>query len=475
MPKISTRTSLTITQLRPAVAAALRAWRQLGAAVDPRLLQLEVLRDRQAAIGGEAGLAVGRRAANEVILAGLDELAAAEPRGAQILRARYLDAQLTKEVANRLNISVDQVNRLQRSALQHLTEIIIRREQAAQDGRVQRLEATLPPAQYHHLYGFEAAALTVEQQLLSAEAPWIVTITGLGGIGKTALADRVARRLIRQFHFERILWWRADPNEAGLTPAALYDQLIHALAHELWPTEASGPLASLTMRVQQAFRAQRYLVVVDNLESDAQTALVLEKLAALTAPSKFLLTTRARVTAANAFSLAPAELELAGADALIRDQAALLGLGAAAAITAGDIAAIYRVTGGNPLALKLVVSLAAVQPLADILSDLEQARAGAAEDLYRHIYWRAWQSLTAEARALLQAMPLVAEVGAAPAQLLAISGLTEAQLWPAITELWSRCLLEVRGTLREKRYGIHRLTETFLRTEIIHWPEANPA
>jgi hypothetical protein len=29
----------------------------------------------------------------------------------------------------------------------------------------------------------------------------------------------------------------------------------------------------------------------------------------------------------------------------------------------------------------------------------------------------------------------------------------------------------VRGTIQEKRYGVHRLTETFLRTEIIDWPE----
>ena len=36
--------------------------------------------------------------------------------------------------------------------------------------------------------------------------------------------------------------------------------------------------------------------------------------------------------------------------------------------------------------------------------------------------------------------------------------------------LRNRSLLEVRGTIQAKRYGIHRLTETFLRTEIIHWP-----
>jgi hypothetical protein len=131
--------------------------------------------------------------------------------------------------------------------------------------------------------------------------------------------------------------------------------------------------------------------------------------------------------------------------------------------------AIFRVTGGNPLALKMVTSLAAVLPLPAVLADLGRGRAGPIEDLYRNIYWEAWRALSDEARALLQAMPLVSEAGALPKQLLAISGLSEADLWPAITELVSRSLLEVRGTMQERRYGIHRLTETFLRTEIIDW------
>lgn len=68
-------------------------------------------------------------------------------------------------------------------------------------------------------------------------------------------------------------------------------------------------------------------------------------------------------------------------------------------------------------------------------------------------------------------MPLAAGVGVKPEQMQAMSGLAEQQLWPAITELVNRSLLEVRGTTWERRYGIHRLTESFLRTEIIHWPD----
>ena len=114
-------------------------------------------------------------------------------------------------------------------------------------------------------------------------------------------------------------------------------------------------------------------------------------------------------------------------------------------------------------------------PLAEALAGLKQSRPGQIEKLYRHIYWKTWQTLSQEACALLQAMPLISEMGGPPGYLRTISGLTEAQLWPAIQELRRRSLLEVRGSLQEKRYGIHRLTETFLRTEIIDWPETAPA
>ncbi len=470
MAKKTSTPVLTVAGLQPQLLAALRAWHTGDVPAAGPLTALLLVRARQAALAGADGSANRRRALNEVLLAGLDELLTTDPRGAQVLRLRYLDAQLTKQVAHRLNASVDQVNRLQRAALRGLAELLLRQELQLRDQRAAELEAALPPPACQRLVGFDGAGTALEGQLLKPDAPWLVQITGLGGIGKTALADMVARRVIRHFHFDRVLWVRAAPADQALPPSEAYDQLLLALAAVGVPDLTSSPAGRLA-RLRQLLKEQPHLVIFDNLEAEALTAYCLEHLPALAAPSKFLLTSRARSVLASAYNWSPPELDLGEAEALIRDQAALAGPDLAGALTSADTQAIFRVVGGNPLALKLVVGLLVVQPLAEVLRDLEQARAGAAEDLYRHIYWRAWRSLSVEARALLQAMPLVAEVGAAPAQLHAISGLTEAQLWPAVMELWTRSLLEARGTPRDKRYGIHRLTETFLRTEIIHWAE----
>ena len=165
------------------------------------------------------------------------------------------------------------------------------------------------------------------------------------------------------------------------------------------------------------------------------------------------------------------ELSENDAFSLIRSHAQETGILGLDTANGADFADIYAVTGGNPLALKLVVGLLDVLPLPRILPGLKKGQSGPIEDLYRHIYWQTWQVLSEPARMLLQAMPIVAGSGALPDYLQAASRLSEAQLWPAIQELRQRSLLEVRGTIQEKRYGIHRLTETFLRTEIIHWPE----
>lgn len=188
-------------------------------------------------------------------------------------------------------------------------------------------------------------------------------------------------------------------------------------------------------------------------------------------PGKVLMTTRARPSvSAPAFFFSIDELPFADAEGLLRQHAQTSGIDDLAQAGESDIQAIYDLTGGNPLALKLVASLVAVLPLAQILVDLKRSRSGPIEDMYRHIYWEAWRTLSQGGQDLLQAMPLVAESGALPDQMQAISSLDEAGFWLAVAELSARSLLEVRGTYQERRYGIHRLTETFLQTEIIHWP-----
>ena len=128
---------------------------------------------------------------------------------------------------------------------------------------------------------------------------------------------------------------------------------------------------------------------------------------------------------------------------------------------------IYKVAGGNPLALKLIVGQICVLPLSQVLQNLKQARGKAIDDLYTYIYWQAWHALDTASQKLLLIMPLVQ--GGTFEQLAALSEFLRDELEEALDHLIRLSLVEVRGDFEQRRYQIHRLTETFLLHEVIKW------
>ena len=123
--------------------------------------------------------------------------------------------------------------------------------------------------------------------------------------------------------------------------------------------------------------------------------------------------------------------------------------------------------GGNPLALKLVVGQIRILPLPQVLENLRQAQGKRIDALYTYIYWQAWDSLDPVSQQVLLVMPLAQDGDLA--HLASVSGLEMEPLGEALHQLISRNLVEVSGGLEERVYRIHRLTETFLLTEVARW------
>jgi hypothetical protein len=131
--------------------------------------------------------------------------------------------------------------------------------------------------------------------------------------------------------------------------------------------------------------------------------------------------------------------------------------------------AIYRVVGGNPLALKLVIGQIHILPLSHVLENLRQAQGKRTEDLYTYIYWQAWQRLDTPSQKVLLVMPLAQ--GGTLVQLTRVSELALPELNQALEHLITLSLVEAYGDIEERRYRIHRLTETFLLTEVTKWQQ----
>lgn len=476
-----------LQQLQKNIHEALRAWQKFNNTVENLLSDLLLVQQERQSLISASPTAL-RLATNQVLLEHIKALGEHEQQAAKILTMRFIDDVVIKIVANRLNLSPDQVKRQQATAIESLASLIFARETAARQVRAHAIELSLNPPTYSRLFGVDEFCNTLVERLLLTAPPWVLAIVGIGGIGKTSLADMAVRQVIRHFHYKKVVWLRVaapivdyvgyegyeDPENIHTAPfQATLDKLMLQLAQTICPHLSPETAADVrNLQVRQTLKTIPHLIIIDNLEFEADSAYLFPLLNDLANPTKFLLTTRTHAPGqTGVFSLSLKELSREDTAAFICDHAQNINFGDLADADPSEIQSIYHVIGGNPLAIKLVVGLAVVHPLAEVLEDLIAVQADKIETMYRHIYWQAWRTLSPESRALLEVMPLVADLGSTLVHMMAISGLAKKQLLPAINELVNRSLLETSGTMSERRYNIHRLTETFLRTEIIHWPE----
>jgi predicted ATPase/transcriptional regulator with XRE-family HTH domain len=217
----------------------------------------------------------------------------------------------------------------------------------------------------------------------------LLTLTGVGGVGKTRLAIQAATHMRKEFADG--VWFVA------LAPISDTSLVIPAIAQALGVQEIQGQ--SLQATVQIALRARRLLLVLDNFEQILNAALQVGALLEAASTLKLLVTSRAalHLAAEHQFAVPPLmlpdPLALDAVEQLTRSEAAALFIARAQAVkhdfvvtpgNASAIAAICTHLDGLPLAIELAAARVKLFSPEALLARLEQRLAlltGGARDL----------------------------------------------------------------------------------------------
>lgn len=422
-----------------------------------------------------------RTRTNDFLRTALQLLAPDQPDDAELLTARFIDRTPADQVALRLKFAESTIFMKQNQAIRRLAKVVTELEADAWRDRRRRVDDRIPVPATTDPVGHAAPIAHLLELLRRADAPWIISLEGIGGIGKTTLAAALTRTVAATRTFADFGWVsakagildlggaiRAVPQPA-LTVRALVADLLRQLSPEAADSLLATPEQALSF-LRSRLKRTPHLIVVDNLETVADLAALAPALLTLVNPTKFVLTSRKRLVDESGIYLYPVP-ELSEHDALmlVRQEAALRNLPEVAGASDADLHPIVATVGGNPLALLLVVGLTHVHSLTIVLRHLREARGLPAENLYTFVYRQAWDALDERHRQVLLAMPLTPVRGETLEFIAAICDLPPAVAADALHRLYTLNLVTASGDLHQRRYAIHSLTRTFLQEQVARW------
>lgn len=417
--------------------------------------------------------------AHQLLAHAMQHLVQTHPEDVSLLQRRYQKSETVADLARATHVAESSLYRKLNSARQRLAQVIRRLELQARSERATELLQRLEAISQTPLVGIDEHLQQLVEMMSIPSPPWILAIEALGGTGKTALADALARSLIELGRVYDLAWIIAKQNifnaggalDVSEVPAFHGDTLIDALClHVLGPQAATLAQRERLSLLTQRLKQHPHLIFLDNLENDADVRSVLPILRRLINPSRFVLTTRRSLyDEADIFHYNLPELSEPNALKLIRNEATIRNLPEAVQASDADLRPIFATVGGNPLALRLVVGQLHIHALEAILDDLQSAHSNMAATLYTHIYRRAWDHLSELERKTLLMMPMVDETGGTLEMLTAISRLQVGDLQQALSRLVTYNLVESRGGLHQRRYTIHSLTRSFLHRQVARW------
>ena len=222
----------------------------------------------------------------------------------------------------------------------------------------------LPQPENSLFIGRQAEIKQITQLLSPLSRHFVITIDGIGGVGKSALALEVAnsylksyKKLPRNERFQAIIWTTAKQyvlTGDGISPRYQVVQVLE----DIYTTIATVLKAPETLKVvnnqrydlvRHILTLQRTLLIIDNLET-VDDERVLDFIRNIPNPVKVIVTTRHRIDVAYPIRLLGMtereSIQLILNEAKIRD----------VKLSESDAQKLFRASGGIPLAIALSIA-----------------------------------------------------------------------------------------------------------------------
>ncbi len=184
---------ISVESLQHDLLRLFNEWNTLGN--DHPLAYLEIAR----AGPGQSPSAVIKQILHNLILR-------LEKEWASVLQRRFFDGLSAAQTAVGLSMAESTVFRKQREAIGHLAQLLYAEEELARAERLAHFYQRLEAPTYQQLFGADEQIDEILVTLESPASPWIVLLEGIGGIGKTSLADKIIRRAIQRRSFANFGW-----------------------------------------------------------------------------------------------------------------------------------------------------------------------------------------------------------------------------------------------------------------------------
>lgn len=278
---------------------------------------------------------------------------------------------------------------------------------------------------YKNFVGRNREINSIIDMLRNPKGERIIAIYGLGGMGKTALANEAAQIISGDTNAFEFIVWLTGTNEVFAKDtiisldniditldAAIGEIAIQTGQEQLW---AEGSITKKLALLEDFLKRHSVLIILDGLEALPSRDELIDTFYPLLGKSRLLLTSREHVKSFGIYNII---LKKMGEDESISylksESTRLSSLTTQIIHSASDLKLkeLYELTGGMPLNMRWVVGQVDEASLDDIVTYLQYASQYLRKttvrnphyQVYRYIFYRSWQQLSVNSQKLLVCM-----------------------------------------------------------------------